>query len=74
MEKELAKQIITEYVFSDYKIESLYKFVDVKINDELQKKLYAESLLTKALQKAVIALNIQRRKEYEKKEDKIKDK
>lgn len=58
MEKELAKQIITEYVFSDYKIESLYKFVDVKINDELQKKLYAESLLTKALQKAVIALNI----------------
>lgn len=58
MENELAKQIITEYVFGDYKIESLYKFVDASITDELQKKLYAESLLTRALHKAVIALNI----------------
>ena len=58
MENKLAKQIITEYVFGDYKIESLYKFVDASITDDLQKKLYAESLLTKALQKAVIALTI----------------
>lgn len=56
MENELAKQIITEYVFSDYKMESLYQFVDDNITNELQKKLYAESLLTQALQKAVIAL------------------
>lgn len=53
-----AKEIITEYVFSDYKLESLYPIVDKKFPDadERNRKLYAESFLTDALQKAVIAL------------------
>lgn len=53
-----AKEVITEYVFSDYKLESLYPIVDKKFpdTDERNRKLYAESFLTDALQKAVIAL------------------
>ena len=53
-----AKEIITEYVFSDYKLESLYPIVDKKFPDadEENRKLYAESFLTDALQKAVIVL------------------
>lgn len=53
-----AKEIITEYVFSDYKLEALYPIVDEKIPDadEKDKRLYAETFLTDALQKAVIAL------------------
>lgn len=53
-----AKEVITEYVFSDYQLESLYPIVDKKIPDadERNRKLYAESFLTNALQKAVSAL------------------
>lgn len=53
-----AEKIITEYVFSDYKLEALYPIVDEKIPDadERDRKLYAEALLNGALQKAVIAL------------------
>ncbi len=53
-----AEKIITEYVFSDYKLEALYPIVDEKIPDadERDKKLYAEAFLNDALQKAVIAL------------------
>lgn len=53
-----AKEVITEYVFSDYKLESLYPIVDKKFPDadERNRKLYAESFLTNALQKAVIVL------------------
>lgn len=57
MTNKLAKQIITEYVFSDFSIKSIYKFLDAHITDEMEQKLYAKSLLTKAFQKAVIALN-----------------
>lgn len=41
-----AEKIITEYVFSDYKLEALYPIVDEKIPDadERDRKLYAESL------------------------------
>lgn len=55
-----AKEIITEYVFSDYKLESLYPIVDKKIpdTDERNKRLYAETFLTDALKKAVIALDM----------------
>lgn len=56
MDNNLAKEIITEYVFSDYDIKSLYIFIDKNITDEREKKLYAESLLTKALRNAIIAL------------------
>lgn len=57
MEREFAKQIITEYVFSNFELESIYKFVDASITDELNRKLYAESLLTSAMKAGVIALN-----------------
>ena len=55
-----AKEIITEYVFSNYKLESLYPIVDKKIPDadERNRRLYAETFLTDALQKAVIALGL----------------
>lgn len=53
-----AEKIITEYVFSDYKLEELYPIVDEKIPDadERDRKLYAEAFLNDALQKAVVAL------------------
>lgn len=53
-----AEKIITEYVFSDYKLEAPYPIVDEKFPDadERDRKLYAEALLNDALQKAVIAL------------------
>lgn len=53
-----AKEIITEYVFSDYKLEALYPIVDEKIPDadERNRRLYAEAFLNDALQKAVVAL------------------
>lgn len=58
MTQKEAKEIITEYVFSDYKLEALYPIVDEKFPDadERDKKLYAEAFLNDALQKAVIAL------------------
>lgn len=62
MSNELAKQIITEYVFSEFDIKALYKFINSEINDETEKKLQAESLLTKALQKGVIALGKNKKK------------
>lgn len=60
MTRAEAKEIITEYVFSDYKLESLYPIVDKKIPDadERSRRLYAETFLTDALQKAVIALGM----------------
>lgn len=55
MTNEIARKIILEYVFGDYAIESIYPFLDNNISNE-EKHLYADSLLTKALQKASIAL------------------
>ena len=55
MDNKKAIEIITEYVFGDYKLESLYKFV--KAEDDREKKLYAEALLTEAMKKAVVALS-----------------
>lgn len=62
MDNILAKEIITEYCFGDFQIESIYKFVNPNIFDEIEKKSYAEALLTKALQKSVIALNQENKK------------
>lgn len=53
----LAKKILTDYVFGDFDIKSIDKYVDKSVTDETTRKLYAEALLTKALQKAIIALN-----------------
>mgnify|MGYP000025613449 CR=1 FL=1 len=58
MTNELAKNIITEYVFADYDISSIYKFLNTEASlDESDKQLYSEALLTRAMQKAVIALS-----------------
>lgn len=58
MTNELAKNIITEYVFADYDISSIYKFLNTEASlDESEKQLYSEALLTRAMQKAVIALS-----------------
>ena len=59
MDNQLAKDIITEYCFSDFNMQSIYKFVDPNITDPVDIKLYADALLAKALQKGVIALNQQ---------------
>ena len=58
MTNELAKNIITEYVFADYDISSIYKFLNTEASlDKSEKQLYSEALLTRAMQKAVIALS-----------------
>ncbi len=58
MTNELAKNIITEYFFADYDISSIYKFLNTEASlDESEKQLYSEALLTRAMQKAVIALS-----------------
>ena len=58
MTNEFAKNIITEYVFADYDISSIYKFLNTETSlDESEKQLYSEALLTRAMQKAVIALS-----------------
>ena len=59
MDNQLAKDIITEYCFSDFTMQSVYKFVDPNITDPVDIKLYADALLAKALQKGIIALNQQ---------------
>lgn len=56
MKNKFAKEIITEYVFANYNIKAVYPFIKENIDDATEKKLYAESLLTKALQRAVIVL------------------
>lgn len=55
MSNQKAKEIITDYVFGDFKIESLYKYVDSDVA-ESEKKSVAETVLTRALQIAVISL------------------
>lgn len=57
MTNEFAKNIITEFVFSDYNISSIYKFLDEEIAEELPKELYAKALLTEAMRKAAAALS-----------------
>lgn len=52
MDNNTAKAIITDYVFADYNMDILNKYLN--IND--QDQLHRESLLTEALRKAVITL------------------
>ena len=58
----LAADILTTYVFSDYNIVSLYKYLPEKTPKENKKSL-AESLLTSAIQKSVILLKEHAEKE-----------
>lgn len=60
MDNNTAKEIITEYIFADYNIDVLNRYLN--IND--QDQLHREALLTEALRKAVIALSEEESKTY----------
>lgn len=53
MDNNTAKEIIIEYIFADYNMDVLNRYLN--IND--QDQLHREALLTEALRKAVIALS-----------------
>lgn len=52
MDNNTAKEIITEYIFADYNMDVLNRYLNVNDQDQLHRK----ALLTEALRKAVIAL------------------
>lgn len=52
MDNNTAKEIITEYIFADYNMNVLNRYLNVDDQDQLHR----EALLTEALRKAVIAL------------------
>lgn len=60
MDNNTAKEIITEYIFADYNMDILNRYLN--IND--QDQLHREALLTEALRKAVIALSEEESKTY----------
>ncbi len=53
MDNNTAKEIITEYIFADYNMDVLNRYLNVNNQDQLHRK----ALLTEALRKAVIALS-----------------
>ncbi len=53
MDNNTAKEIITEYIFADYNMDVLNRYLNVNNQDQLHRKV----LLTEALRKAVIALS-----------------
>ena len=53
MDNNTAKEIITEYIFADYNMDVLNRYLNVNDQDQLHRK----ALLTEALRKAIIALN-----------------
>lgn len=55
MDNNIAKEIITEYIFADYNMDVLNRYLNVDDQDQLHR----EALLTEALRKAVIALSKQ---------------
>lgn len=60
MNNNTAKEIITEYIFADYNMDVLNRYLN--IND--QDQLHREALLHEALRKAVIALGKEESKTY----------
>ena len=60
MDNNTAKEIITEYIFADYNMNVLNRYLNV--NDQVQ--LHREALLTEALRKAIIALGKEESKPY----------
>lgn len=53
MDNNTAKEIITEYIFADYNMDVLNRYLNVNNQDQLHR----EALLTEALRKAVVALS-----------------
>ena len=60
MDNNTAKEIIIEYLFADYNMDVLNKYLN--IND--QDQLHREALLNEALKKAVISLGKEESKPY----------
>lgn len=53
MDNKTAKEIITKYLFADYNMDVLNRYLNANVQDQLHR----EALLTEALRKAVIALS-----------------
>lgn len=53
MDNHTAKEIIIEYIFADYNMDVLNRYLNISEQDQLHR----ETLLTEALRKAVIALS-----------------
>ncbi len=53
MDNNTAKEIITEYIFADYNMNVLNRYLNANDQDQLHR----EALLTEALRKVIIALN-----------------
>ena len=53
IDNNTAKEIITEYIFADYNMNVLNRYLNANDQDQLHR----EALLTEALRKAIIALN-----------------
>lgn len=60
MDNNTAKEIIIEYLFADYNMDVLNRYLN--IND--QDQLHREALLNEALKKAVISLGKEKSKPY----------
>ena len=60
IDNNTAKEIITEYIFADYNMDVLNRYLNIKNQDQLQRK----ALLTEALRKAIIALSKEDLKPY----------
>lgn len=60
MDNNTAKEIIIEYLFADYNMDVLNRYLN--IND--QDQLHREALLNEALKKAVISLDKEESKPY----------
>lgn len=60
MDNNTAKEIITEYIFADYNMNVLNRYLNANDQDQLHR----EALLTEALRKAIIALNKEDLKPY----------
>lgn len=60
MDNNTAKEIITEYIFADYNMNVLNRYLNANDQDQLHR----EALLTEALRKAIIALSKEDLKPY----------
>lgn len=60
MDNNTAKEIITEYIFADYNMDILNRYLNVDDQDQLHR----EALLTEVLRKAIIALGKEQPKMY----------
>lgn len=60
IDNNTAKEIITEYIFADYNMNVLNRYLNINDQDQLHRK----ALLYEALRKAIIALGKEESKPY----------